>query len=62
MIINHKRKGFTVIEMVIVIVIIGVLATVLIPTFSAAFDTADEGKIKEEAKATCGSFGQCSCF
>ena len=56
MIINHKRKGFTVIEMVIVIVIIGVLATVLNPTFSAAFDTADEGKIKEEAKVTYGNF------
>ena len=42
--------------MVIVIVIIGVLATVLIPTFSAAFDTADEGKIKEEAKVTYGNF------
>lgn len=53
---HYKRKAFTVVEMVIVIVIIAILATVLIPTFSAAFDTADEGKIKEEAKVTYGNF------
>jgi type IV pilus assembly protein PilA len=30
---NSKRKGFTIVELVIVIAVIGILAAILIPTF-----------------------------
>ena len=39
---NRKaKKGFTIIELVIVIAVIGILAAVLIPTFSGVIDNAN---------------------
>ena len=35
-----KRKGFTIVELVIVIAVIAILATVLIPTLSSVVDEA----------------------
>ena len=37
-----KRKGFTIVELVIVIAVIAVLAAVLIPTFSNLIKKANE--------------------
>lgn len=46
-----KQKGFSVVEVVIVIAVIGILATVLIPTFSHLIDKANISKAEQEVKA-----------
>ncbi len=38
----NNKKGFTIVELVIVIAVIGILAAVLIPTFSGVIDKANE--------------------
>ena len=43
---NHK--GFTIVELVIVIAVIGILAAVLIPTFNKIIEKADESKARQE--------------
>ena len=48
---NRKaKKGFTIIELVIVIAVIGILAAVLIPTFSNVIDKANATAAMEEAR------------
>ena len=37
---RNNRKGFTIVELVIVIAVIGILAAVLIPTFSSVTENA----------------------
>ena len=37
---NKKRKGFTIVELVIVIAVIAILAAVLIPTFASLIEQA----------------------
>lgn len=39
---KQKSKGFTIVELVIVIAVIAILAAVLIPTFSSLIDRANE--------------------
>ena len=53
---HYKRKAFTVVEMVIVIVLIAILAAVAIPMFTGSFNSAEKGKLEEEAKMTYGKF------
>ena len=48
----NNKKGFTIVELVIVIAVIGILAGVLIPTFSSVIDSANESSALQEAKAT----------
>ena len=38
----NNKKGFTIVELVIVIAVIGILAGVLIPTFSNVTKSANE--------------------
>ena len=45
-----NKKGFTIVELVIVIAVIGILAAVLIPTFSSVIDKANASKAYQEAK------------
>ena len=40
--IKNKKKGFTIVELVIVIAVIGILSAVLIPTFSKLISNAKE--------------------
>ena len=47
---KNNRKGFTIVELVIVIAVIGILATVLVPTFGYVIDSAQESKAKQMAK------------
>ena len=46
-----NKKGFTIVELVIVIAVIAILAGVMIPTFSGIIKNANESKAKQEAKS-----------
>ena len=47
---KNNRKGFTIVELVIVIAVIGILATVLVPTFGDVISSAKESAAKQGAK------------
>ena len=52
---NNKKmnkKGFTIVELVIVIAVIAILAGVMIPTFGGIIKTANESNVKSAAAAT----------
>ena len=46
-----NKKGFTIVELVIVIAVIAILAAVMIPTFSTIIDKANQSKALQEVKA-----------
>ena len=46
---KNNRKGFTIVELVIVIAVIAILAGVLIPTFAGVTNKAKESKALQEA-------------
>ena len=48
---KNNKKGFTIVELVIVIAVIAILAAVLIPTFSNVISKANESSILQEAKS-----------
>lgn len=47
---KNNRKGFTILELVIVIAVIAILATVLIPTFGSIIEKANNSKLLQELK------------
>jgi prepilin-type N-terminal cleavage/methylation domain-containing protein len=47
---RNNKKGFTIVELVIVIAVIAILAGVLIPTFSGIVKKAQENAALQEAK------------
>ena len=47
---KNNRKGFTIVELVIVIAVIAILAGVLIPTFAGITKKAKESKALQEAQ------------
>ena len=47
---KNTRKGFTIVELVIVIAVIAILATVLVPTFSNVIADAKDASLKQELK------------
>ena len=47
----NKKKGFTLVELIIVIAVIGVLAAILIPTFSNVIDKANAKSAYSDAKS-----------
>ena len=47
---NTKKKGFTLVELVIVIAVIAILAAVLIPTFSNVIERANQSKALQAAR------------
>ena len=47
---KNNRKGFTIVELVIVIAVIAILATVLIPTFGNLISDANETAAQQEAR------------
>lgn len=48
---NNKKKGFTLVELVIVIAVIAILAGVMIATFSNVVEKANASKAFQEAKS-----------
>ena len=46
-----SKKGFTIVELVIVIAVIAILAAVMIPTFSGMVGKAKESAAMQEANA-----------
>lgn len=47
---KKNKKGFTIVELVIVIAVIAILAAVLIPTFTTVVKSSRESAVKEEAR------------
>ena len=47
---RNSKKGFTIVELVIVIAVIAILAAVLIPTFSGIIDNANKSAAEQEAR------------
>ena len=48
---RNNKKGFTIVELVIVIAVIAILAGVLIPTFAGIVDKANKSAAQQEATA-----------
>lgn len=46
-----NKKGFTIVELVIVIAVIAILAAVMIPTFGGIIKKANKSAAEQEAKA-----------
>ena len=53
---KNNRKGFTTVELVIVIAVIAILATVLIPTFSNLVNNANDSAALQNAKTTYDAY------
>ena len=47
---RNNKKGFTIVELVIVIAVIGILAGVLIPTFSGIIGQANQSAADQAAR------------
>ena len=47
---NLKKKGFTIVELVIVIAVIAILSAVLIPTFTSVTEKAKESAALQQAR------------
>lgn len=52
----HKHKGFTIVELVIVIAVIAILATVLVPTLGDLISKAKDSKATQVAKNAYATF------
>ncbi len=52
----NKKKGFTIVELVIVIAVIAILAAVMIPTFSGVISAADESNAMQAARNAYTSY------
>ena len=48
---TNQRKGFTIVELVIVIAVIAILAAVLIPTFGSVVKNAEDAAAQADARA-----------
>ena len=46
-----KKRGFTIVELVIVIAVIAILAAVLIPTFTGVINASKESSALQESRA-----------
>ena len=51
-----KKKGFTIVELVIVIAVIAILAAVLIPTFASVINNAEESTAMQACKSAYSEY------
>ena len=47
---RNNKKGFTIVELVIVIAVIAILSAVLIPTFGGVIDQANKSTVEQAAR------------
>ena len=55
---NTKKKGFTIVELVIVIAVIGILSAILIHTFSGLVKSAQETAVQENLRNAYVVYGE----
>ena len=48
---RNNKKGFTIVELVIVIAVIAILAAVMIPTFGGIIEKANKSSVEQTAQA-----------
>lgn len=53
---TNKKKGFTLVELVIVIAVIAILAGVMVATFSNVVDKANKSADLQEVKSSLDAF------
>ena len=53
---THSKKGFSLVELLVVIAVIGVIAAIAIPAMSGIFGKADNTKSKRNAQNIVGTF------
>ena len=55
---RNNKKGFTIVELVIVIAVIGILSAILIPTFIGLTRNANEVKLQENLNGAYKAYAQ----
>lgn len=53
---TNSKKGFTLVELVIVIAVIAILSAILVPTFSSVIGNANKTKEKADLKAAITTY------